>query len=198
LDAQLNLVDTVWFRQLTSKDGSVKHSGDEREGDALGDDEKINFSLSKVPANVAYVGLVINSFSGQELDDIAQASCHLFDAETNVDIAKYTLSNCAALDRHTALVMGCLYRSQLVNESNDNAANGGDWYLRIIAEPAQGRTVNDNIDELQRFLQNNPPQKASIPPEPEIILNAMPDPVLVEEEEIVIPISEEEIHVLMK
>jgi tellurium resistance protein TerZ len=196
LDKQLKLVDAVWFCQLTSKDGSIRHSGDVLQGDASGDDEKISFSLSQVPANVAYIGLVINSFSGQELDDVAQASCHLFDPKTNVDIAKYTLSNCAALDRHTALVMGCLYRSQLVD--GDGGSSHGGWYLRIIAEAAQGRTVHDNVDELQRFLQSNPPQKASVPPEPEIVLNAMPDPILVEEEEIVIPIPEEEIHVLMK
>ena len=194
LDKQLKLVDAVWFQQLTSKDGSIRHSGDNRKGDASGDDEKISFSLAQVPADVAYIGLVINSFSGQELDDVAQASCHLFDPKTNVDVAKYTLSNCTALDRHTALVMGCLYRSSIV-EGDGPTSN---WYLRIIAEPAQGRTVHDNVDELQRFLQNNPPQKASIPPEPEIVLNAMPDPILVEEEEIVIPIPEEEIYVMMK
>ena len=201
LDKELKLLDAVWFRQLTSKDGSIRHSGDEREGDAIGDDEKISFSLSQVPAHVAYIGLVINSFSGQELDDVAQASCHLFDPNTNVDVAKYTLSNCAALDKHTALVMGCLYRSQSVDGEigTPTSSYAGGWYLRIIAEPAQGRTVHDNVDELQRFLSNNPPQKPSTPPsEPEIVLNEMPEPIVVEEEEIVIPIPEEEIHVIMK
>jgi stress response protein SCP2 len=175
----------------------VKHSGDEREGDAFGDDEKIHFSLPKVPDHVAYIGLVVNSFSGQELDDVSRASCHLFDPKTSIDVAKYTLTNCTALNGHTALVMGCLYRSALVG-AGGNSANNGGWCLRIIAEPAQGRTVHDNVDELQRFLRNNPPQKPSIPPEPEIVLTAMPDPIIVEEEEIVVPISEEEIHVILK
>ena len=197
LDKNYNLVDAVWFQQLTSLDGSVKHGGDEREGDAFGDDEKISFSLAQVPANVEYIGLVINSFSGQELDDVAKASCHLFDPKTNVDIAKYTLTNCTALNGHTALVMGCLYRSNLVDAGNKYSSSSGGWYLRIIAEPAQGRTVHDNVDELQRFLRNNPSHKPSIPPEPEIVLNTMPDPIIVEEEEIVVPIPEEEIHVIL-
>ena len=199
LDEQLNLVDAVWFRQLTSLDGSVKHSGDEREGDAFGDDEKISFSLSIVPAHVAYIGLVINSYSGQELDDVARASCHLFDPKTNVDVAKYTLTNCTALNGRTALVMGCLYRSNLMDTAGSGNVSNGGWYLRIIAEAAQGGTVHDNVDELQRFLRNNPPQKPSVPPpEPEIVLTAMPDPIVVEEEEIVVPIPEEEIHVILK
>jgi tellurium resistance protein TerZ len=196
LDKNLSLVDAVWFRQLTSRDGSIKHSGDEREGDAVGDDEKINFSLSNVPSNVTYIGLIINSFSGQELDDIAKASCHLFDPKTNVDVATYTLTNCAALNHHTALVMGCLYRSS-VDDGGKNSTDNS-WCLRIIAEPADGRTVHDNVDELQRYLQTHPPQPPSIPPEPEIVLNAMPDPIVVEEEDIVIPMQEEEINLLLK
>jgi hypothetical protein len=153
-------------------------------------------SLSTVPSNVAYIGLIINSYSGQELDDIAKASCHLFDPKTNVDVATYTLTNCDALNHHTALVMGCLYRSSVVNDESNTSNN--TWYLRIIAEPADGRTVHDNVDELQRYLQTHPPQPPSIPPEPEIVLNAMPDPIIVEEEDIVIPMQEEEINVMMK
>jgi stress response protein SCP2 len=186
LDQNLQHVDTVWFRQLTSLDGSIRHSGDEREGDAYGDDEKINLSLQSIPTNVAYVGLVINSFSGQELDDVSLASCHLFDPKTNIDVARYTLTNCKSLNYHTALVMACFYR----------APTGGEWCLRIIAEPAQGRMVQDNVDELQRFLQSHPPQKLSPPPEPEIDSTSMPDVVPVEEE-IVVTIPEEEIHVIL-
>jgi tellurium resistance protein TerZ len=192
LDEQLQPVDTVWFGQRSSREGSVQHGGDEREGDAICDDEKINLSLSNIPAQVAYIGLVINSYSGQELDDVALASCHLFDPKTNVDVARYTLTNCNALNHHTALVMGCLYRS-----STSGTTSTCDWCLRIISEPAQGRTVHDNVDELQRFLRSHPPQTPSIPPEPEIILNAMPDCVPVEED-IIVVIPEEEIHVLLQ
>ena len=185
LDQNLQHVDTVWFRQLRSHDGSIRHSGDEREGDAYGDDEKIHLSLPGLPKNVEYVGLVINSFSGQELDDVNSASCHLFDPKTNTDVARYTLTNCKSLNHHTALVMACFYRSPM-----------SEWCLRIIAEPAQGRQVHDNIDELQRFLQAHPPQKLSPPPEPEIVLNPMPDAIPVEED-IVVTIPEEEIHVIL-
>ncbi len=39
-------VDTVWFRQLKSKDGSIVHTGDNRTGAGDGDDEQINVDLS--------------------------------------------------------------------------------------------------------------------------------------------------------
>eukprot|EP00957_Ditylum_brightwellii_P100205 7636765-Ditylum_brightwellii.AAC.2 len=91
------------------------------------------------------------------------------------------MSHCKALDRHTALVLGCLYR----DESNEN-----DWCLWIIGEPAQGRTAHDTVDELQRALVNGPPKPKPPPEGPEnyedIVIPPMPDPVPVYEEDIII------------
>lgn len=179
LNESLELVDIVSFQQLTSKDGSIRHSGDEREGDEVGDDEKINVALASVDPQVKYIGFVINSFSGQELDDIAKAACHLFDPQTHTEIAKYTLTNSHELDKHTALVMGCLYR-----------AAGDEWHLRIISQPAQGLVAQKVVDELQTFLLCYPPQALSFPPDPEIVLTEMPDTVPIEEEIVVVPESD--------
>jgi stress response protein SCP2 len=187
LDANHELVEIVSFQNLTSSDGSIRHSGDEREGDEHGDDEKINLCLGDVSPNIKYIGFVVNSYSRQELDDIALASCHLFDPATNTDIATFTLSHSKELDKHTALVMGCVYRGS--NNDNDN-----DWYLRIIAEPRQGSMAKDNVGDLQHYLRHNPPQPPSIVPEPEIVITAMPDAVLVEEEEEIVYVPESELH----
>ena len=51
-NAQGQLVDQVWFAQLTSKDGSVQHTGDNLTGAGEGDDESIRVDLGKVPADV--------------------------------------------------------------------------------------------------------------------------------------------------
>src|SRR3546814_5420645 len=51
-DGAGNVVDIVWFRQLTSKDGSVRHSGDNLTGEGDGDDETIAIDLTKLPTNV--------------------------------------------------------------------------------------------------------------------------------------------------
>jgi stress response protein SCP2 len=59
------MVDIVWFRQLQSKDGSIKHSGDNRTGAGEGDDEQIMVDLSRVPANVKSLVFTVNSFTGQ-------------------------------------------------------------------------------------------------------------------------------------
>jgi len=46
------VVDQVWFNGKQSKCGSIKHSGDNRTGDAKGDDENIDIDLNKIAANV--------------------------------------------------------------------------------------------------------------------------------------------------
>lgn len=180
LDGKLGLRDLVYFRQLQSKDGSIRHSGDEREGDEAGDDEIINISLLTVSEDIKYIGIVINSFSGQELDDVDKAACHLFDPKTKTDIASYTMSRSKELDKHTALIMGCLYRG-------DDAS---DWYLRIISLPSQGRTAHKNVEHLQTFLRCNPPQPPASHPEEEIVVTAMPDSVPVDDDIIVVPDGE--------
>ena len=39
-DENNKALDSIWFGQLQSRDGSIKHSGDNRTGDGDGDDER--------------------------------------------------------------------------------------------------------------------------------------------------------------
>ena len=52
-------------------------TGDEREGDEKGDDEKIHVQLARVHPAAAYLCICINSYTGQELDDVKDAQCRL-------------------------------------------------------------------------------------------------------------------------
>ena len=60
LNAQLGSVDTIWYRNL-GQGGAIRHCGDEREGDAVGDDEKIQLSLAAVAPEARYIAFCINS-----------------------------------------------------------------------------------------------------------------------------------------
>lgn len=157
-DAQLNCVDVVCSKkqQLQSKDGSIVHHGDEKEGDEIGDDETIGVVLDKVNPAVHYIAFVINSYSGQELDDVDRASCHLFDPATGAEILTYAMSHSQSLDGYTALLVGCLYRS------------GDDWGMCIISEAAMGKLVDENVDDLIQFLKKNTPQLPPVETRPEV------------------------------
>ena len=109
LDAHLRQLDLVFFGKLKSSDNSIVHHGDQRTGSAKGDDESVTLDLARIHPDVRYIGFVVNSYSGQELDDVKNAACHLYDAATYRDIAVFKMTNTAFLDKHTALVVGMLY-----------------------------------------------------------------------------------------
>jgi len=49
---------------------------------------QIIIQLAKVHPSVKWIALTINSYSGQELDDVNGADCHLFDPSTNKVLSK--------------------------------------------------------------------------------------------------------------
>lgn len=136
-DANKQPVDTVWFNQLQSKDGSILHSGDNRTGEGDGDDEVINVDLSRVPSNVTSLVFTVNSFTGQTFDSVANAYCRLVDANTNKEVARYDLS---AQGGHTALIMAKVYR------------HNNEWKMHAIGETASGRTFHDLMPSILPFV----------------------------------------------
>lgn len=128
--------DTIWFRQLKSKDGSITHTGDNLTGDGDGDDEQIIVELQKVPANIKSVVFTVNSFSGQSFERVANSYCRLLD-HNGKEVAKYAL-NCQG--NHTALIMAKLY------------LHNGEWKMKAIGESASGRTVQDLIPTISNYL----------------------------------------------
>ena len=137
LDAAGAIVDTVWFRQLQSKDGSIVHTGDNLTGAGDGDDEQIRVDLSRIPAHVTTLVFVVNSFTGQNFSKIENAYCRLVDQSSGHEIAKYDLSGGGA---HTAQLMAKLYRHQ------------GEWKMHALGENASGRTFHDLMPVIQRHL----------------------------------------------
>jgi tellurium resistance protein TerZ len=154
LDSNLQPIDTVWFQKLRSADGSMQHCGDEREGDAVGDDESIMFDLERVSPRATYLCFCINSFTGQLLSNVASAKCRMYNTLTLNEIASFDLTNNDQMNS-TALLMCILYRNQGIN------SNGQEWFFYAVGESADGRTVQDNIDEFQVFLTKHPLSKLS-------------------------------------
>lgn len=136
-DSQGQLVDQVWFQQLRSKDGSVVHTGDNLTGDGEGDDESIVVDLRQVPAQVATLVFVVNSFTGQDFTQIENAFCRLVDENTNAEVARYDLSGSGG---HNAQVMAKITR------------DGQGWVMTAIGAVANGRTFRDLLPTVAGHL----------------------------------------------
>lgn len=137
-DAAGEVVDTVWFKQLASKDGSLVHTGDNRTGAGDGDDEQIIVELGRVPAAVQHLVFVVNSFTGQSFDQIDNAFCRLVDTKTDKEVARFELGGSG---NHTAQVMVRLFR------------DAGGWQMHAIGERASGRTYQDLLPAIKPHLK---------------------------------------------
>jgi tellurium resistance protein TerZ len=130
-DADFKPVDLVWFRQLTSRDGSIQHSGDNRTGEGDGDDESITVDLQRLPATVKSLVFTVNSFTGQNFEKIANAYCRIVNVSNKTELARFNLSE---KGRHTGVVMASLVRE-----------NGG-WEFKAIGQVTNGRTADDLVN----------------------------------------------------
>lgn len=126
LDGSGGVIDTVWFRQLRSKDGSIEHTGDNLTGDGDGDDESIRVDLTGVPANVQTLAFTVTSFSQQGFGDVANAFCRVVDETAGSEFARYDLS---AQGSHQAMVIAKVYR------------HDGEWKMAALGETGPGKTV---------------------------------------------------------
>ncbi|MFC6592780.1 TerD family protein [Deinococcus lacus] len=136
-DAAGNLLDVVWFRQLQSKDGTIRHSGDNRTGAGDGDDETITVDLTRLPAGVQTVIFSVNNYTGQDFGQVENAYCRLVNVQGDQEIARYNLS---AQGTHSAMILASLKRS------------GQDWTMTAIGTPSRGRTYQDNLADMRPYL----------------------------------------------
>ncbi|MDX1655395.1 MAG: TerD family protein [Candidatus Competibacteraceae bacterium] len=133
-------VDQVWFRQLASQDGSIKHSGDDRRGggQAAADNEQIAIDLAQLPSQVDTLIFTVNSFTGESFEGVPDAFCRLVDATGNREIARFNLT--LEGQGNTGLVMAKLVRS------------GNDWQMQAIGEQGRGRTFEELAPIIDRHL----------------------------------------------
>jgi len=136
-DESNRVVDTVWFRQLKSRDGSIVHTGDNRTGAGDGDDEQINVELNRVPAEVKALVFTVNSFTGQNFSQVENAYCRIVNASNQQEVARFNLS---VQGSHTAQIMAKLYR------------HGGEWKMHAIGENGSGRTFDDLMPQITPHL----------------------------------------------
>ncbi|ONM48907.1 TerD family protein [Nocardia donostiensis] len=136
-DREHHLLDAVYFAQLTSNDGSVRHLGDSMTGQGRGENEVIAVDLSRIHPQVATVVLVVTSYSGHSFDMIGNAFCRLVDGSSGVELAHLDLRGGGS---HTGMVMAKLYL----------AATG--WKMQAIGEAIAATHPGEAVPQLTHHL----------------------------------------------
>lgn len=119
----------VFYNNLTSPDGAVRHTGDNTTGDGDGDDEQILIDLDRLTEKVGQVVFTVSihdaELRGQNFGQVGEAFIRVVDNLTGREMCRYELSYDAAGE--TAMVFGALYR------------RAGEWKFRAIGQGyAQG------------------------------------------------------------
>jgi tellurium resistance protein TerZ len=140
-DADHHLVDSVWARQLTSKDGSVSHTGDDITGHGAGDDESIIVDLTLVPMRVTALVFTVSSFAGHDFSKIASAYCRLLDESTSAELARYEVQPNGT---HNAKVFAKLIRD-----------GEGGWIMTAIGAPAVAHTIHELVPAIVPHLHHH-------------------------------------------
>lgn len=120
--------DFIFYNQLKSADGSVEHTGDNRDGEGAGDDESIKIDLSRVPGDIEKISITVTihdaQVRGQSFGQVGNAFIRIVNDVTGVEVVRFDLAEDASTE--TAMVFGELYR------------NNGEWKFRAVGQGYAG------------------------------------------------------------
>lgn len=120
--------DFIFYNNLKSTDGSVEHLGDNRTGEGEGDDEQVVVSLDMVAPDVAKLAFAVTIHDAdqrrQNFGMVANAFMRVVNADTNVEIARYDLSEDASTE--AAMIFGEIYR------------HNNEWKFRAVGQGFNG------------------------------------------------------------
>lgn len=112
----------VFYNNSESPDGSVKHQGDSKTGEGMGDDELIQIDLTKVDASVQEIVFVVTIHEAeqrkQNFGQVRNSYIRIFDNSNEKQVAKYELEEDASAE--TAIEFGKFYRKD------------GEWRFQAV------------------------------------------------------------------
>lgn len=147
-DENKNVLDIIYFGQLSSKDGAVRHSGDDLTGDLSGDDgldnEIITLDFSRLNSNVNFVAFVLNSYKGQDFGTIPFASIRIYEGtpkRVSEVFATYNIAKGENFSGHVSMALGVFYK------------RNGEWKFNALGEPTKDRKLEQTVETVrQNFL----------------------------------------------
>ncbi len=114
----------VYFNNLESGDGAVRHQGDNLSGEGDGDDEKISVDLTSMPADAEKVVVAVSIYDAdtrkQSFGQVRNAFARVVNDANGEELARYDLSEDASTE--TAMVFAEVYR------------NGEEWKFRAVGQ----------------------------------------------------------------
>ncbi|MFJ8604271.1 TerD family protein [Streptomyces shenzhenensis] len=155
----------VFFNNLNSPDGSVRHSGG---GGPMGaDDQQIHVDLDRVPAKVTKIVFPVSLYEGaargQSFGQVHRAHIRVLDRHGGAELARYDLA-AGGLSNETALVFGELYR------------HGAEWKFRAVGQGYAAGLAGIAADYGVDVLREPEPGAEPVTPPPASTTAYLPPP----------------------
>ncbi len=143
-DKQGTIIDTVYFNQLISKDTSVRHSGDDREGDQFGNDHEDNevifIELNRVRSEVEHIYIYLNSYKKKHFGEIPYTYISISSNEGRKEtpLASFNLTSEPNFNGKISMILGKISRKE------------GGWDFTAIGEPLDAPNITGTVDYIQK------------------------------------------------
>lgn len=120
--------DFIFYNQLKSPDGSVEHTGDNRDGAGDGDDEAIKVDLSRMPVDVDKIAFTVTIHDAenrrQNFGQVGNSFIRIVNETNGSEIVRYDLAEDASTE--TAMIFAELYR------------HNSEWKFRAVGQGYAG------------------------------------------------------------
>lgn len=137
-------IETIYYYKVVSRDGAIKHSGDDRSGDLEADDldnEVITINLPRVDHHVKQLVLFITSYQGKDFSKIPYSNVRIYEGTPNFVesiFANFNLSAEKKFRGKTSMVLGKLERL------------GTEWEFTSIGEALDADSIDEAVKEVQK------------------------------------------------
>lgn len=122
--------DFIFYNQTSTLEGAVKHLGDSRTGDGIGDDECIFFDLTGLPFDIVQVDFVLSIYDeairGWHFGMINHLYLRLVDKDEELELLRMRIDDTTDLKGETCLLLGSLVRE------------GAKWHFDVKQQPVPG------------------------------------------------------------
>jgi len=120
--------DLVFYNNLQSVDGSVRHLGDNLTGVGEGDDEQVEVDLTRVPPDVEKIVFVVSIYQAEQRQQsfgmVQRAFIRVVNRDSNQEICRYDLTEEASTV--SSMIFGEVYRYS------------GEWKFRAVGQGFAG------------------------------------------------------------
>lgn len=118
----------IFYNNLSSPDGAIIHSGDNRDGDGDGDDETIKVDLTRIDSRVEFLYFAITIHESEErghhFGNVSKSYINIRNTTDGSIICNYLLDE--SFHGHDSLIIASIAR------------NNGDWSAEALGQAFSG------------------------------------------------------------